>query len=86
MIISVLILILLFIAYFSNGNSSAVPSNSTIENKDSHSDITIQSSMILSNNDLFPINREHKYLRLKMVKGKNLEDVFKWDGREFIKN
>lgn len=30
--------------------------------------------MTLSNNDLFPINGEHQYLRLKMIKGKYYED------------
>jgi bla regulator protein BlaR1 len=32
--------------------------------------------MTLSNNDLFPINKEKQYLRLKMVKGKYYEDWF----------
>jgi len=40
----------------------------------SAADIAIQSPMTISNNDLFPVNGEHQYLRLKMVKGKYYED------------
>jgi len=44
--------------------------NDSIESNESHSDIIVHSPMTLSNNDLLHINREHKCLRLKMVKGK----------------
>lgn len=37
-------------------------------------DITVQTPITLSNNDLFPINGEPQYLRLKMVKGRYYED------------
>lgn len=72
--IPVLILIPLLISWSSKGNKAVAPSYSAIKNKDSCSDITIQSPMTLSNNDLFPIIGEHQYLRLKMVKGKYYED------------
>lgn len=41
---------------------------------DNLSDIIIESPMTLSNNDLFPINGESQFLRLKMMKGKYYED------------
>jgi bla regulator protein BlaR1 len=74
MTILVSVLILILTACSSDKNSSKVLSKSTFENEDSYSSITIQSPMTLSNNDLFPINGEHQYLRLKMVKGKYYED------------
>jgi bla regulator protein BlaR1 len=48
--------------------------NGSVGNKQESTEITIQTPMTLSNNDLFPINGEHQYLRLKMVKGKYYED------------
>lgn len=72
--IPVLILIPLLISCSSKGNKAVVPSYNPIKNKDSCSDITIQSPMTLSNNDLFSISGEHQYLRLKMIKGKYYED------------
>lgn len=72
--IPVLILIPLLISCSSKGNKAVVTSYGSIKNKDSCPDITIQSPMTLSNNDLFPISGEHQYLRLKMVKGKYYED------------
>lgn len=72
--VQVLLLTLILTACSSKGNSDIDLSKNSFENKDSYSYITIQSPMTLSNNDLFPINGEHQYLRLKMVKGKYYED------------
>jgi len=74
MLVSILVLILVLTSCATTGNSSTVISNGSIENKDTYSEITIQSPMTLSNNDLYPINAKHQYLRLKMVKGKYYED------------
>lgn len=57
-------------------NSNSVLENSSTENKEIYSDIEIQSPMTLSNNDLYPVIGEQKYLRLRMVKGKYYEDWF----------
>lgn len=73
-IISVLILILLLSSCSSKNGVDIASLNGSGGNKEGSPDITIQSPMTLSNNYLFPINREHQYLRLKMVKGKYYED------------
>lgn len=73
-IISVLVLILVLSSWsFKNGVDIA-SLNGSGGGKDESPSITIQSPMTLSNNDLFPINGEHQYLRLKMVKGKYYEN------------
>lgn len=66
--IVILILISLVIWCFFNDVNDAVSIDSPSQ------DIIIQSPMTLSNNNMFPINGENQYLRLKMVKGKYYED------------
>lgn len=73
-IISALILILLLSSCSSKNSVDIASLNGSGGNKEDSPDITIQSPMTLSNNDLFPINGVHQYLRLKMVKGKYYED------------
>lgn len=73
-IIVVLLLSSLFVACSSKKENDTVYLDATVENKDKSLDITVQSPITLSNNDMFPINEEHQYLRLKMVKGKYYED------------
>jgi len=73
-IISVLILILPLSSCSSQSGVDIASLNISGESKEESSGIAVQSPMTLSNNDLFPINGEHQYLRLKMVKGKYYED------------
>ncbi len=73
-IILVLILILLLSSCSSKNSVGTASLNASGGNKEDSPDIIIQSPMTLSNNDLFPINGEHQYLRLKMIKGKYYED------------
>lgn len=68
----ILIGILSACSYNSEVDSASL--NGSVGNKQESTEITIQTPMTLSNNDLFPINGEHQYLRLKMVKGKYYED------------
>jgi len=74
MIISYLILVLLLSSCSSKNGVYIASLNSSDGSKEESPDITIQSPMTLSNNDLFPVNGEHQYLRLKMVKGRYYED------------
>mgnify|MGYP000477357001 CR=1 FL=1 len=73
-IIPVVILILLLSACSSKNGTDIASLNGSGGNKDESPDITIQSPMTLSNNDLYPVNGQHQYLRLKMVNGKYYED------------
>lgn len=72
-IILVTLLIMLLSSCFSKNADTAFLNDSN-ESKEVRPDIAIQSPITLSNNDLFPINGEHQYLRLKMVSGKYYED------------
>lgn len=71
---SFIILMFLFASCSPKNDNSIVSSNSSVENKENYPHIIIQSPMTLSSNDLFHINGEHQYLRLKMVEGKYYED------------
>lgn len=70
----ILIINLLFTACSVKDGNKTVSSESSIQSKEKFSDIIIQSPMTISNNDLFNINGEHQYLRLKMIKGRYYED------------
>lgn len=70
-VVSALVLIL-FLS--SCSSQKTVSSNKPDENKENYSDILVQSPMTISNNDLFPVNGKHQYLRLRMSKGKYYED------------
>ncbi|MEA4963770.1 hypothetical protein [Lutispora sp.] len=72
--ISVFIIILLFSSCSSKAEVNIASLNGSGENKEEVPDISIQSPMTLSNNDMFPINGQHQYLRLKMIKGTYYED------------
>jgi bla regulator protein BlaR1 len=72
--ILVIILSLLLISCSNIKHNTIVTSNHSAEKKENTTDIIIQSPMTVSNNSLFPINGQHQYLRLKMVKGKYYED------------
>jgi len=73
-VISILVLVLLLSSCSSQNESDIAYLNSDSGNHEKNQDITIQSPMTLSNNDLFPINGQHQYLRLKMITGKYYED------------
>ena len=73
-ILSMFILIGILSACSYNSEVDSPSLNGSVGNKQESTEITIQTPMTLSNNDLFPINGEHQYLRLKMVKGKYYED------------
>lgn len=74
-IISVLLLIMLQVAYFPKKDNGA-SSNNPNKNEDSYWDIVIKSPITLSNNSLSSIIGENQYLRLKMVEGIYYEDWF----------
>lgn len=70
----ILILFLVLVSCSYTKHNSKNSSQNSNENKDKNPDITVQSPITLSNNDLFHIIGKHQYLRLKMVKGKYYED------------
>lgn len=74
MIASVMILVLLLSSCSSKAVIEVDSLNSSDVSNEKRADIIIQSPITLSNNDLFPINGQYQYLRLKMVKGKYYED------------
>ncbi|SCY56380.1 hypothetical protein [Alkaliphilus peptidifermentans] len=74
LVISFLTLTLFFTSCSSSNDSNLLSLNEFIESEDNIPDITILSPVTLSNNDMFPINGQHQYLRLKMVKGIYYED------------
>jgi hypothetical protein len=47
---------------------------STIHSNDKSPEITVESPMTISNNDMFPISGKHQYIRLRMVNGRYYED------------
>ncbi len=67
----VLVLVLFLTSCYS---LKTVTANKPDENKENYSDILVQSPMTISDNDLFSINGENQYLRIRMVKGKYIED------------
>ena len=69
-VVPVLVLVLLT----SCSSLETVTTNKSDENKENYSDILVQSPMTISNNNLFPVNGENQYLRIRMVKGKYYED------------
>ncbi len=50
------------------------PTNKTVEKSSSYPKISINSPVTLSNNNMYPLNGNNHYLRLKMVEGKYSED------------
>jgi len=70
-VVPVLVLVLLLT---SCSSLETVTTNKSDENKENYSDILVQSPMTISNNNLFPVNGENQYLRIRMVKGKYYED------------
>ena len=62
-------------------HDTSVTSNPSNDSKDNNPNISIQSSMTLSNNDLFPLNGKQQYLRVKMIEGKYYED---WNSGAFM--
>ncbi|NLM59588.1 MAG: hypothetical protein GX194_10845 [Clostridium sp.] len=75
MLLPILILMLLTSCSLDD-NSNVVLANNSTENTEISSDIEIQFPMTISNNDLYPVIGEQKYLRLRMVKGKYYENWF----------
>jgi bla regulator protein BlaR1 len=74
MIISFLLLISSLSSCTYKKGNNVVPLSGTVKNNKESPDIIIQSPMTLSNNDMFPVNGKHQYLRLKIIKGKYHED------------
>ncbi|KPU43282.1 hypothetical protein OXPF_27230 [Oxobacter pfennigii] len=79
--ISVLTLIAVLSSCSFKNTVNTASLNASGENKEKNPNISIQSPMTLSNNDMFPIVGQHQYLRLKMVEGKYYED---WNPGAFI--
>jgi bla regulator protein BlaR1 len=62
------------LSYSPNAINNVITLNEFDVSKDQKPDIVVNSPVTLSNNDMFPINGSHQYLRLKMIKGNYNED------------
>ena len=72
--IPVFIFAILLTALIIRENNSRPVSSVVNARNDRYSDITVNSPMTLSNNDMYSINGENQYLRLQMIKGKYYEE------------
>ncbi|WP_010248846.1 hypothetical protein [Acetivibrio cellulolyticus] len=70
----ILTLILLLVSCSETLPNTPEPTNKTVEESSKDAKISIYSPMTLSSNNMYPLNGNNQYLRLRMVAGKYSED------------